>query len=239
MVDDRKLRLTSVPLKQRTYLSARRNFGIVLGPLIFIVFINDVDITLFADDMTIGCLSAYIENLYLRMNLILDLFKKWFTANKLTVNNNKTKYIVFHRTYKPVTDSLLSLYLNSVSMEKVASTRFLGVVIDVCLSWKLHISNVSVIILKFISIFYRERKTLTHEAFVMLYNSLVYPHLTYCKNVLCSGPKTKIGKLFIQKNVRVITFSKFNPTNLPPRWSCCNLPAVVFFNSYYKKLNST
>ena len=90
----------------------------VLGPLIFIVFINDAfnlcddvnesDITLFADDMTIGCSSANIENLYLCMNLILDLLKKWFTANKLTVNSNKTKYILFHRTHKPVTDSLFS-----------------------------------------------------------------------------------------------------------------------------------
>ena len=83
----------------------------VLGPLIFIVFINDVvnlcvdgnesDITLFAGDMTMGCSSANIENLYLRINMILDLFQKWFTANKLTVNTNKTKYILFHRTHKP------------------------------------------------------------------------------------------------------------------------------------------
>ena len=76
---------------------------------------NESDITLFADDMTIGCLSANIENLYLRMNLILDLFKKWFTINKLTADTNKTKYILFHGTHKPVTDSLFSLYLNNVS----------------------------------------------------------------------------------------------------------------------------
>ena len=90
----------------------------VLGPLIFIVFISDAfnlcddvnesDITLFADDMTIGCSSANIENLYLSTNLILDLLKKWFTANKLTGNSNKSKYILFHRTHKPVTDSLFS-----------------------------------------------------------------------------------------------------------------------------------
>ena len=75
--------------------------------------------------------------------MILDLFKKWFMANKLSLNTNKTKYILFHRTpHKPVTDSLFSLYLNNVSLEKVASTRFLVDLIDECLSWKLHISNV-------------------------------------------------------------------------------------------------
>ena len=87
------------------------------------------------------------------MNLILDLFKKWFTANKLSVNTNKTKYIFFHRTHKPVTDSLFSLYLNKISLEKVASTRFLVIVIDECLTSKLHIWNVLVKISKFISIF--------------------------------------------------------------------------------------
>ena len=112
--------------------------------MIFIVFINDVVnfcddvnesvITLFADDMTIGCSSANIENLYLRMNLILEIFKKWFMANKLTVNTNKTEYILFHRTRKSVTDLLFSLYLNNVSLEKVASSRFRGVAIDECLS---------------------------------------------------------------------------------------------------------
>ena len=69
------------------------------------------------------------------MNLILDLFfKKWFTANKLTVNTKKKLNIRFHRTHKPVTDSLFSLYLNNVSLGKVESTRFLGIVIDECLT---------------------------------------------------------------------------------------------------------
>ena len=66
VVDDRKQRLTSVPLKQRERTFWRTSAqGSLLGPLIFIVFINNVvnlcddvngsNITLFADDMTIGC----------------------------------------------------------------------------------------------------------------------------------------------------------------------------------------
>ena len=170
---------------------------------------NGSDNTLFADDMTTGCSSANIENLYLMINLILDLFKKCFAANKLTDNTNKTKYILFHGIHQPVTDSHFSLYLYNVSLEKVASTWFLGVVTGESLSWKLHISNVLVKISKFISIFYRVRKVLTGEALVMLYNSLVYPHLTYCNSVWCSGPKTTIAKLFIaqKKIVRAIIFS--------------------------------
>ena len=58
-------------------------------------------------------------------------------------------------------------------------------------------SNVLIKIPKFLSIFYRERKVLIREALVMLYNLLVYPHLTYYNSVWCSGPKTMIFKLFI------------------------------------------
>ena len=61
--------------------------------------------------------------------------------NKVTVNTNKNKYIHFHKTHILVTDSLFSLYLNNISLEIAVSNRFLGVVIDECLSWK--ISNFS------------------------------------------------------------------------------------------------
>ena len=47
--------------------------------------------------------------------------------------------------------------------------------------------------------FYRVHKVLTHEALVVLFNSLVYPHLTYCNSAWCNGPKSMIGKLFIAK----------------------------------------
>ena len=61
---------------------------------------------------------------------------------------------------------------------------------------------------KFISIFYRVRKVLTREALVMLYNSLAYPHLTYCNFVWRSGPKTTIGKLLLlRKNCESYHFS--------------------------------
>ena len=88
--------------------------------------VNESDITLFADDMTISCSSANIENLYLRMNLILDLFlRNGSPPTSSLLILIKLKNILFHITIKPVTDSLFCLYLNNVSLEKVASTRFL------------------------------------------------------------------------------------------------------------------
>ena len=69
---------------------------------------------------------------------------------------------------------------------------------------------------KFISIFYRVRKVLTREALVMLYNSLVYPHLTYCNSVWCSGPKTTIGKLLLlRKKCESYHFSKSKDHSAP------------------------
>ena len=67
----------------------------------------------------------------------------------------------------------------------------------------------------------------------MLYNSLVYPHLTNCNSVWSSGPKTTIGKLFIaqKKIVRAITFNK-SKDHSAPLMKSCNMLNIFDINRY-------
>ena len=76
--------------------------GSVLGPLLFIVYTNDLpdciegaEAILFADDTTISQSSDNIEFLYHSMNDNLDRLTDWFKANKLSLNINKTNYMIF------------------------------------------------------------------------------------------------------------------------------------------------
>ena len=105
------------------------------------------------------------------------------------------------------------------------STPYLGVVIGECLVEN-SLSNVLVKISKFIFIFYKVRK-------LMLYNSLVYPHLTYCNSVWCSGPKTTIGKLLIDQKeiVRAIIFIK-SKDHSAPLMKSCNMLNIFNINKY-------
>ena len=76
--------------------------GSILGPILFLLFINDLASSskvlfflLFVDDTTLQLSSSNIYELYCTANKELKQVSEWFKANKLTLNINKTKYILF------------------------------------------------------------------------------------------------------------------------------------------------
>ena len=99
--------------------------GSVLGPLLFILYSNDIHRSLsycksilFADDTTIYLNGKNLNVLYEQVNSDLKSLTDWFRANQLSVNPTKTKYIRFSKNVTPMTDGL---FLKSIS------------VIDLCL----------------------------------------------------------------------------------------------------------
>ena len=77
--------------------------GSVLGPLLFLIYINDLPnasqklkFYLFADDTNIYFESSDLSNLIKIVNRELRSVKKWLDANKLSLNIDKTNYIIFH-----------------------------------------------------------------------------------------------------------------------------------------------
>ena len=76
--------------------------GSILGPLLFIIYINDLcqvsdtlKLTMFADDTNLFCSSNDIKTLFLNTNL--EQISDWFRANKLSLNEDKTTFTLFHR----------------------------------------------------------------------------------------------------------------------------------------------
>ena len=148
----------------KSYLSCRKQFvqvdehrskllemlcgvpqGSVLGPKLFILYINDVcnvsnllKFVLFADDTNIfrSGLDNYI--LCKEMSDELDKLNTWFHVNKLSLNVLKTNYMVFGK-YND-TETILTVQGNVI--EKVHKTKFLGVIIDDKLNWSEQIDNV-------------------------------------------------------------------------------------------------
>ena len=94
---------------------------------------------LFADDTKIFCSDVNILDLCKNVSLELDKLNIWFAVNKLSLNVSKTNFIIFgNRKYK----GEVEIKINDISIERVYSTKFLGVLIDHQLNWKEHINYI-------------------------------------------------------------------------------------------------
>ena len=126
--------------------------GSVLGPLLFIIYVNDICNTsdiisfcLFADDTS---LVYSHKNVNVAVNnLNIELAKKistWLKANKFCINLLKCNYIIFCTAQKRYNQSV-PLVLDGVGLNKLEHTKFLGLEIDEHLSWRNHISEVTIV----------------------------------------------------------------------------------------------
>lgn len=165
--------------------------GSILGPLLFIIYINDFcklklngKIITYADDTVILYSCSNHEILQNNINTDLKTIKYWFDANKLLININKTKYINFS-IYGP--PEQLSLYYHSCHnencicppLQQVNSIRYLGLNVDSNLKWKTHIKSLTNKLRFIIHKFYHIKKIINKNFLVHLYYSWVNSILSY------------------------------------------------------------
>lgn len=138
--------------------------GSVLGPKLFILYINDIcnvskflNFVLFADDTNLFCSGKNLERLLDTVEMEIDILKCWFSINKLSVNVNKTKYVISgnHKVNKKV-----QIMIDKIEIERVYKNKFLGVVIDHKRCWKPHIDYIKKKISKSIAILYKAKEIL-------------------------------------------------------------------------------
>ena len=93
-----------------------------------------------------------------RTNAILDRFYNYFTLNKPTINESKTKYMIFSsKNNRTCSNSTECPNINNVNLERVKSIKFLGVIINDCLNWDDHKKYVKSKISRNLGILYKCR----------------------------------------------------------------------------------
>ena len=129
--------------------------GSVLGPLLFLLFINDLPnatdffTLLFADDTTFQLSGPDLDFLFERANVELQKTSIWFKANKLTLNVKKTKFMLFSEKNDKINLQNKNLKIGEQMIEQVGSNckekyfKFVGHVIDDQLTWIGHIEHIS------------------------------------------------------------------------------------------------
>ena len=119
--------------------------GFVLGPLLFLVFINDLpnivksDIRLFADDTSLYIITDDIQESAKKLNIDLQEINKW--AKKWLVNFNPTKTESLLITTKKYS-SIPPLVFDGKIVTEVNSHKHLGIIITTDLTWTAHIDAI-------------------------------------------------------------------------------------------------
>ena len=122
--------------------------GSILGPLLFLLYINDLtnsssllEFVLFADDSNVFISNSNYDDLLRILNEELKNISQWFKANNLSLNLNKTNYILFSSHRKIIPYVLRKVIIDGMEIPKVTSVKFLGVYVDQHLTWNTHIDQ--------------------------------------------------------------------------------------------------
>ena len=196
--------------------------GSVLGPLLFILYINDIQNCstiisniLFADDTTIFYSHAYLKTLNQTIQEEINKIAVWLNINKLSINTEKNNKII----------------------EQVRKTTFLGIVVDECLTWNDHLEQISKKIIKSTAVIVRIRHFINLKALKIIYYALVYPCLIYGNVIWDNTYKKRTQKLVnIQKKIiRLMTFNSYFE-HTEPIFKELKLLSIYKLNQYLTSL---
>lgn len=198
--------------------------GSILGPLFFIIYMNDIvnssscfNTILYADDTTLNTTLSYInaldntETLDTIFNNELAKIDTWLKVNKLSLNTEKTKAMLFHTPNRKFVKP--NLKINEHNIEFVDQFNFLGIIFDKYLNWNHHIDMISKKVSRSIGILNRLKRYLPQAVLLTLYNTLILPHFNY--GILLWGWKSDGLARLQKKAIRVITNSRYNEHTEP------------------------
>ena len=180
--------------------------GSVLGPLLFIVYVNDLvnsikdgKTTLFADDTSILLHDKDLKLLKHRSENTLKEVYDWLVCNKLTLSWEKTFFVIYH-SYKKNADVIHELRVYDNRVKRAKSAKYLGMIIDETLSWNEHVTNLCNTLSRNFNLFYNIRNIIPDQLKKNLYYSLVYSHIQYGIELYGACKKQLSNKIQILQN---------------------------------------
>ena len=184
-------------LKTVTYGTAQ---GSVLGPLIFIIYVNDIlmkvvqnnSIYMYADDMLIVSQDESMDKMCDDIQGKLDYVMKWCRYNKLTINRDKTKFMLVSLKH---VENVPKVTINGTALSSVTNYEYLGMTLDNKLNMFQRIDSMYKKASMKLGILCKIRRFITDRTAARIYKTMIRPHLEYIDFVIESGTKECIAKI--------------------------------------------
>ena len=189
--------------------------GSILGPLLFLLYINDINnintysndsIKQYADDTCLVINEINLDKLKAKANKLLLSTEQWSSANKLTINFSKCKAMIIAPKLRS-RSCTIPILINDIPIPIVDSFRYLGVILDNKLTFSDHISNVAKKVSRSVGIISKLRHYAPTSILLKLYYAILHPHLLYGTIIWGSTYKSYLQKLVSLQNkgLRLIT----------------------------------
>ncbi|MCG8046380.1 MAG: hypothetical protein JAY66_11960 [Candidatus Thiodiazotropha taylori] len=188
--------------------------GSVLGPLLFLLYINDLpdniqsQVRLFADDTAVYLtVSSPSDTQTLQSDL--ERLQLWERTWDMEFNPSKCQVIHISRSKKPIKSKY---FMHGQELESVDSAKYLGVTISKDLSWNSHISNIAASANRTLGFVKRNVKTKNQDIKTLAYNTLVRPQVEYASAVWSPYTKENINKIeMLQRRAARWVTNDFSP----------------------------
>lgn len=210
--------------------------GSVLGPVLFILYINDIEdvtsdaeFTLYADDTSIKISnksSIILEN---KCNIVLNEVNHWLNNNQLFLNLEKTTFLRFHHRQKTCPD--LNVHVGSDHIYQSRNIKFLGIFVDENMNLKRHCEHVISKLCSYSYMLRNLRSVLLEKELVSIYYAHIETHLRY--GVILWGWSTESSEVFIaqKRAVRAIAgiSQRVSCKSLFQRYNILTLPSLFIY----------
>ena len=181
--------------------------GSVLGPLLFLIYVNDMKKSLknasyhlYADDTVIYYSGNELQDIIPSLQTDLDSYFDWCNANCLTLNVKKTKFVIYgtKSRVKKVNNAQIFLGGNQIFCEP--NYNYLGITLDSSLSFKQHIEHCAKVVSHKIFILSKIRNSISEDTALFIYRSMIAPIIDYGDVAYSGGLIEGLNRLQILQN---------------------------------------